>query len=137
MLKLLLSAIGLALCGSGGVGLWLRLSQKRQIMTLLGAETAPEYFLRYPEYWYRLSCLWLIWLGLTFLLCSRDPVRFEPLVRLHAWGLLASAAAAVVLGNYVDVWRPLWLSNAAAYAALGLGLLMLARKLRRAPEQRA
>jgi len=136
MLKLLLSAIGLVLCASGGVGLWLRLCHKRKIMTLIGAETAPEYFLRYPEYWYRLSCLWLIWLGLTFLLCSREPIRFEPLVRLYAYGLLASAVVAVIVGNYVDVWQPLWLSNAGACAALGLGLLTLTKRLRSAPQQR-
>ncbi len=139
LLKLLLLATGLTLCVSGLVGIWLRLSQKCKIMTLLAAENAPEYFLRYPDYWYRLSCLWLAWLGLVFVLSGRDPVRFAPFVRLCGLGLIVWAAVAVVVGHHLDLWRPLWLTNAIVCTLLGAAVRLLgaAPSAARAEQSRA
>ncbi len=126
----LLAAYGMILVAAGLTGLFLRVAQLRELVTWLGAETSPDYYLRYPDYFYRTACGMAAWLGAFFLLAARDPVRHAAVVRLCAWGLLVWGGFALLLGTWIAMPASLWGTNAVVSASAGAVLLWLTRRAR-------
>lgn len=106
--------------------IFLPLNAVNEIITRFGAQPFPN--LPSVVYLFRIACAIICLIGVFFVILALNPMRYGPMLRLGAYGLIIFGVLSLVFGSTLELPKVVFIGDGAAGLILGTLIATLAKK---------